>query len=281
MCQPLSPVCLILQSGDNHSWLFLDVNIEPSSWLRAYAAPALSNARSRVPSFHHSCITRPSVSLSVLSNCLGCILFFLLSSFPHSLSSRLLDAIISPPSWPLLSISPLHPGAAFMPSVRLWPFNLPLSRHPFVVGFLAISENLEDDLVEFAWQRAGLQECVGKWRDGRILVSLFSIRAGWKRARGCARDCGAALCGHTHTLASIIVMGSLCLGHGCVCVQHPVRASLGARLLGQLPAGGLERWNRADLFVNVSAFVLFRFYRQWIARACACVSQVWNGLGSD
>lgn len=49
------------------------------------------------------------------------------------------------------------------------------------------------------------------------------------------------LCVGTHTLASIIVMGSLCLGHGCVCVQHPVRAALGARLLGQLPAGGLER----------------------------------------
>lgn len=74
MCQEPSPACFLLQREIITPDYFWDGNIEPGFCIQAAAAPAHSKARLRVPSFHHSCITRPSVSLGVLSNCLGCIL---------------------------------------------------------------------------------------------------------------------------------------------------------------------------------------------------------------
>lgn len=148
--------------------------------LRRVVHAGLCCAPSPVPFFHHSCITHPSVSLSVLSNCLGCILFVVVYFSFQSLQ---------PSAWRHHRPSVM---AAFMPSV-VSDLSTSHSLHtPFVVGFLAIYGNLEDDLVTFPRQRAGLKEWIGKWRDGRFLVRLFSIRASWKRTRGCTWHCGAA-----------------------------------------------------------------------------------------
>lgn len=53
--------------------------------------------------------SRAPVAFSVLSNCLACIpSFFFSLSTSYSLSDRLLDAIIGPPSPPLSSVPPFH-----------------------------------------------------------------------------------------------------------------------------------------------------------------------------
>lgn len=197
MRQELSPAALILwkRSGcDDPPWLFSAVNIEPSS-SRRVCAPSNPSCRVFSSSLHHA-------PLSLSASCPIVSLAFLLF-FSPCLLLTVCPTVCSTPS-SALRHRRFHPSRHFTstPSVRVWPFNLPLPRHPFWVRFLANYENPEDDWFLFRG-REGWNQC------GQ---SLSPSQLGWLWACGCIR----ALCGHTRTLVSIIIItGSRCLGHGC------------------------------------------------------------------
>lgn len=124
-----------------------------------------------VLSFHHSCITRPSVSLGVLSNCLGCILsfffFFLLCTFPFSLSSHrrlsVTTAFIRLATSSRRRFYAICPSPTFRPPALSAPLCCCGSAYLFISARFVL--NLEDDSVEFLCQRAG-------W-DGGMQSSWF------------------------------------------------------------------------------------------------------------
>lgn len=200
MRQELSPAGLILwkRSGcDDRPWLFLAVNIEPSS-SRRVCAPSNPSCRVFSSSLHHSSLCRfqRPVQLSRLHSFFSPPLCLLLS-----LSNRLLDAIVGPPSPPLSSATSLlrHLSVSDLSTSHSLDT-------PFESDFWLIMKIRR--IVYFLWQRAGP-------KDGTILVKVFPYYSLAYYERVGASGTVVLLCVGTHTLVSIIITGSRCLGHGC------------------------------------------------------------------
>lgn len=209
---------------------------------------------SRVPlSLSASC---PIVSVAFLFVCSSL-------STSYSLSNRLLDAIIGPPSPPLSSVSPLH-FYAICPSDLSTSHSLDRSDLWLIMKIRRMTWFLfrgkEPGRRREGWNHPGqsLSPLADYERVGRVHPGPWRCFV-W-----------------AHTLVSIIIKGSRCLGHGC-----DIRAPCACL---QLPAAkGLERCRRrngAELFMSAPA--LSWLYRQWIAGTRVLdESESWRQINAD